>query len=261
MLRSPIAFVSLLVLAGCAGSGPRLDLYRGTWGGDGVRPPPNMMQAESSDLLGRMIVTSDGASLPVKAVLQDGAGRQRYVLVPDPRSEDLVVVPVSALAVTPEAIRLDGGQKELVWLQHHPADIVERLYPRQTAKGSDQHPLAGSPLAVPTVYIPTVTPVPESLIVVHDSRVVGLPVVDSAGVTAGTVDAIAVVPWTGQVLYGLITGPQYGEGGYIFVPVDGFHLADGRVVAVGISAAELAQLRHYNHHDDPLHMTGAMPMD
>jgi hypothetical protein len=111
---------------------------------------------------------------------------------------------------------------------------------------------------VPTVYIPTVTPVPESLVVVHDSRVVGLPVVDSTGAAAGTVDAVAAVPWTGQVLYGLISGPQYGPDGYIFVPVDGFHLADGRVVAGGTSAAELAQLRRYNHHDDPLAITGAV---
>jgi hypothetical protein len=261
MLRSRIVLVSLLILAGCADSGSGLDLYHGTWGQDGVRPPPGLTQAESSEMLGRTISTSDGASLPVKSVLQDATGHQRYVLVPDPRSEDLIVVPVSALAVTPDGMRLTGGQKDLVWLQHHPADIVERLYPRQTAKGADKDPLAGSPLAVPMIHISTVTPVPESLAIMHDSRVVGLPVVDSDGASAGTVDALAVVPWTGQVLYGLITGPQYGPDGYIFVPVTGFHLADGRVVALNMTAAELAQLRHYNHHDDPLDMTGAVPMN
>jgi hypothetical protein len=258
MLRLPSALLGALLLAGCAsGGGPGIDLYRGTWGEDGVRPPPNLKQAESSDLVGRTVTVADGPVLPIKAVLEDASGRQRYVLVSDPGSQEVVVVvPKSALTIAGDTVALNGSTKDLAWLQHHDVGQVERLYPKASAAKTEP-PLAGAPIPLPVAEIPMVQPVPESLVILHSSSVVGMPVIDASGGSVGQVDSVAAVPGTGQVLYALVTGPQIGADTYILLPSSTMELREGKVTLPEMMAADLVALRHYKH-GESLDMTGAV---
>ena len=255
-----IPLMLIVLLTACAArSGPELNLYQGTWGGDGIRPPPNLVQAPSSNLIGRVITTRDGLALPIKAVLEDPAGRQRYVLASSPPSGDLVDVPVSALDVGPDRILLNGGRPQLVWLEHHAPDQIDKLYP-PAAAAKTQPLLGGSPIPLPTATVPLVSPVPEALVLLHSSSVVGLPVVDSDGAAVGKIDAVAAVPGTGQVEYALLTGPAFGSDSYIVLPSASMQLEGNQVRLPGSKVAALEEMRRYRL-ADPVDVMGAVTLN
>jgi sporulation protein YlmC with PRC-barrel domain len=206
----------------------RLDLDRGMWGTQPLTPPAGLATVRQSDLTGRKITQPNMAPLAtIDWVLVDPAsGQVRYAVAHRSDYSDYFLVPISAMQITPTTIMVDATDRQFTSLPRMSMAELNTRYPERALAAVAPLP----PAAV--IAPPAAAPAPpvEPLQLTRRGSVVGWPVVDAAGQPVGTVEAVSVVPATGEVRYAIISGPSMGLGYYIAIPASNIQAAGGRVV-------------------------------
>lgn len=87
---------------------------------------------------------------------------------------------------------------------------------------------------------------PETVHLSTRSDLVGRAFVDSMGNPLGTVNYVAVMPGTTDARYVVVSGPTFGAGNQIFVPVSQIHMSGGRVMA-DVPTATLMQSQRFSY--------------
>lgn len=250
-----ISLVAALMVAGCVGepNGPvrtdttksvayqpgvqQIDLTRGVWGTQSIDPPPGLVMVRQGDLIGRTVNDSSGTGvLTVDYLLVDPTtGDARYAVTSGNRMGDYLVIPLSALRITPYAVSVDASDRTLSTMPRLSGNELERRYPRTTLTGATAP--FGTATGFPSTAVSSpmwpVSPNAEQLQLVHRGSVIGYPVVDSFGQRVGTVDTVAVRPSTGEVRYAIVSGVSFGPGNYIAVPAESAQTTGGRVIVAG----------------------------
>jgi hypothetical protein len=239
----------------------QIDLTRGVWGTQSIDPPPGLVTVRQGDLIGRTVNDSSGTGvLAVEYLLVDPAtGDARYAVTSSNQFGDYLLVPLSALRITPYAVSVDTTARTLAIMPRISGAALERRFPRTTLTGTiaPVGAMAGFP---PAGFAPVpgvapnwpVSPNAEQLQLVHRGSVVGYLVFDSFGQPVGTVDTVAARPGSGEVRYAIVSGPSFGPGYFIAVPAANAQTANGRVVITG-SLANWDQAPRY--HGDQIQQT------
>ena len=232
-----------LALAACAAGAPNQpDFQQGMWDGETLVPPAGLLTAYQGDLIGRRVDNTAGPTpLAVSATIVDPVQAQpHYVILSGAPSSPAVIMPINALTIGPTAIHITATDYTLATLPQFPnLAVLERHYPRTVIT-------AVAPAPAPAVVVaagalPPVLPQPAvgavavgaPLQFMRMGSVVGMQVIDSAGVPVGTVTAVAIVPNTGEVRYAIVTGPNFGPGLYVAVPAAQASASAGQVVISG----------------------------
>lgn len=233
-----------LALAACTAGVPNQpDFSAGLWDGQTLVPQGGLLTAYQGDLIGRRVDNTAGPTpLSISATIVDPVQAQpRYVVLSGAPTSAAVIAPISAVAISPTTIHITATDYTLGNLPQFPTlAALEHHYPRTVITAVAQP--APSPMvsavigALPPVMPPPVvgsvaigTPLQFSRM----GSVVGMPVIDSAGTPVGQVDAVAIVPNTGEVRFAVITGPNFGPGYYIAVPAGQAQINAGQVVISG----------------------------
>jgi hypothetical protein len=232
------AIALALTLAACAAGAPNQpDFVRGTWDGQTIVPPAGLLTAYQGDLIGRRVENHIGRpSLTVWATLIDPVTAQpRYVVLAGAPGLSVTIVPVNSLAVTPTSIQMTATDYTLHTLPSFPTlAALETQYPRTVITTPMVVQSAPGPGMLPPVLPPPALGVAAApLQLVRAGSVVGMPVIDAAGVPIGRVDAVAIVPITGEVRFAIVSGPSLGTGWYIAVPATQAQANAGQVVLTG----------------------------
>jgi hypothetical protein len=230
-----------LALGACAAGVPNQpDFAAGLWDGQTLVPQGGLLTAYQGSLIGRRVDNTAGPTpLAVAATIVDPVQAQpRYVALSGAPTAAAVIVPINALTIGPSAITITATDYTLANLPQFPSlAALERHYPRTVITSVAQPPqppvTAGTlPPVLPPPVAGTVA-VGTPLQLARMGSVVGMPVIDSTGVAVGRVDAVAVVPNTGEVRYAVIDGPNFGPGLYVAVPATQAQVNAGQVVIAG----------------------------
>lgn len=239
--RISLSALAGLALAACATNVPdQPDFASGMWDGEPLVPPPGLLTAHQGTLMGAMIDNRAGPTpLVVKYELVDpSTAAPRYVVVSNRGYRDYIIMPLSAIHVGAGAAWTSVTEYSLSSLpQYDSVAALESHYPRTivTTPVVVQPATPGAPM---TAMLPPVVPAAPAttsgmLALAHTGSVIGYPVVDSIGQPVGQVASVAVVPTTGEVRYAIVSGPSFGIGNYIAVPVSETRMGAGRVVLNG----------------------------
>lgn len=231
----------------------KLDMAAGTWGTQTLTPPLGLVSVTNSDLIGRNIADSSGTNVLTieKLLVEPTTGNARYAVTSMNHFSDKVVIPFSALEISPMQIRVDASKETLANMPKFASSELDRNYPTTALTqvvvipstslyapvATTLSPLPPVPVMATTV---TTTAVPvgiEPLQLARRGSVVGQPVYDSLGQPIGVVSAVAASPSNGEVRYVLVSGPSFGAGNDIAIPAASASAASGRVVL----SAPLAQ--------------------
>lgn len=236
----PILAVSLLAAA-CVppaeyGSvqNSQIDVDRGVWGNQPLVPPSGLVSTKQSDLIGRKVFGANNASFgAVDSVLVDPiSGKAQYASVYRNGYNDFVLIPITAMQISPSWITVDASDRQLSSMPHLTAVDMDARYSARTAAA----PMPATTLppavsGVPPIYgTPAPLPPAEQLQISRRGSVVGWTVVDTYGQMVGSVDSVSIVPGTGEVRYAVVSGPSIGMGYYIVVPAASMQAVNGRVV-------------------------------
>jgi sporulation protein YlmC with PRC-barrel domain len=215
-----------------------IDYSHGMWGAQPLRPAPGLVITTQSILVGRTLYDRDGASVStITAVLQDPAtGEVRYVVTSSSRFADDLVIPFGAIRVEGNAAYCSANLEALMSIPRYSYAYLSQTYPPATG-------MVVMPAAPPPAPLPPVTPA-MPLRLAYAGSIVGYPVADSAGDPLGRVEAVAVVPSTGEVRYAIVANPNFGLGSYIEVPASSAQTEGGRVVVNGSDQTWLATPRY-----------------
>jgi len=99
--------------------------------------------------------------------------------------------------------------------------------------------------AAPAVVAPIMAN-PETVHLSTRSDLVGRAFVDSMGNPLGTVNYVAVMPGTTDARYVVVSGPPFGAGNQVFVPISQIHMSGGRVMA-DVPTATLMQSQRFSY--------------
>lgn len=231
----------------------KLDLAGGMWGSQSLTPPLGLVSVTSSDLVGRNIADSSGTNVLTidRLLVEPTTGNARYAVTSMNHFSDNIVIPFSALQISPMQIRVDASKETLAQMPKFASSELDRNYPKTALTQvvivpstslyapvvTQVSPLPPVPVLSSTV---TTTAVPvgiEPLQLARRGSVVGQPVYDSLGQPVGVVSAVAASPSNGEVRYVLVSGPSFGAGNDIAIPASSASSASGRVVL----SAPLAQ--------------------
>ena len=231
----------------------KLDMVGGTWGNQPLTPPLGLVSVTNSDMIGRNVADSSGTNVLTieKLLVEPTTGNARYAVTSMNHFSDKVVIPFSALQISPMQIRVDAGKETLAQMPKFASSELDRNYPATALTQvvvipstslyapvvTQVSPLPPVPVMATTV---TTTAVPvgvEPLQLARRGSVVGQPVYDSLGQPVGVVSAVAAAPSNGEVRYVLVSGPSFGAGNDIAIPANSASAASGRVVL----SAPLAQ--------------------
>lgn len=233
---APVAVLAL-ALAACAAPVPNQpDFSAGMWDGQAIAPPAGMLTAYQGDLIGRRVDNTVGATplTVVATIVEPSTGHPRYAVLQGPNSSYDVIVPLTALVITPTSIQLTATDYTLRTLPNYPSlQALQTQYPRTVLTPVAQAPV---PSLLPPVLPPPVAGAPAvggPLQFARAGSIVGEPVVDQAGAPVGQVTAVAVVPTTGEVRYAIVAGPDFGPGYYVAVPAAQAVNSSGQVVLSG----------------------------
>lgn len=231
----------------------KLDMAGGTWGNQPLTPPLGLASVTNSDLIGRNIADSSGTNVLTieKLLVEPATGNARYAVTSMNHFSDKVVIPFSAMQISPMQIRVDASKETLANMPKFASSELDRNYPATTLtqvvivpSTSLYAPVVGQTTPLPPVPVMastvTTTTVPvgvEPLQLARRGSVVGQPVYDSLGQSVGVVSAVAAAPSNGEVRYVLVSGPSFGAGNDIAIPAASASAASGRVVL----SAPLAQ--------------------
>ncbi len=233
----------------------KLDMVAGTWGSQPLTPPLGLISATNSDLIGRNVADTSGTNVLTieKLLVEPTTGNARYAVTSMNHFSDKVVIPFSALQISPMQIRVDASKETLANMPKFASSELDRNYPAAALVAPVAVVIPSTSLYAPTVTplsplppVPvmsttvTTTTVPvgvEPLQLARRGSVVGQPVYDSLGQPIGTVSAVAAAPSNGEVRYVLVSGPAFGAGNDIAIPAASASAASGRVVL----SAPLAQ--------------------
>jgi hypothetical protein len=214
----------------------QIDLARGLWGTQSITPPIGLVTVREGNLIGRTIDADGVPYLTVEYLLVDpNTGDARYAVSTSNEFGDYLLVPLSALRITPWAVSLDATPRTLRTMPKFSAGDLEHRYPRTALAVpiAAPPPIAAVSVLPPAAVTAAPPPHPEALQLTRRGSVVGYPVFDSYGQPIGTVDAVAAVAITGEVHYVIVAGPSFGVGNYIVVPATSARLAGERVMLVG----------------------------
>jgi len=233
----------------------KLDMVAGTWGSQPLTPPLGLVSATNSDLIGRNIADTSGTNVLTieKLLVEPTTGNARYAVTSMNHFSDKVVIPFSALQISPMQIRVDASKETLANMPKFASSELDRNYPATALVApvavvvpstslyapavTPLSPLPPVPVMSTTVTTTTVPVGVEPLQLARRGSVVGQPVYDSLGQPIGTVSAVAATPSNGEVRYVLVSGPSFGAGNDIAIPAASASAASGRVVL----SAPLAQ--------------------
>jgi len=233
----------------------KLDMVAGTWGSQPLTPPLGLVSATNSDLIGRNIADTSGTNVLTieKLLVEPTTGNARYAVTSMNHFSDKVVIPFSALQISPMQIRVDASKETLANMPKFASSELDRNYPATALVApvavvvpstslyapavTPLSPLPPVPVMSTTVTTTTVPVGVEPLQLARRGSVVGQPVYDSLGQPIGTVSAVAATPSNGEVRYVLVSGPSFGAGNDIAIPAASASAAGGRVVL----SAPLAQ--------------------
>jgi hypothetical protein len=221
------------------------------WLGESIDPPPGFLTSQQGALIGRTVNNSMGSSpLTIDFVLVDPAtGAPGYAVVSNRLTSGYIVIPVSALRISPGEIWIDARDDALMSLPRVTSLAeLERRFPRTIVTSQAVIPPATivtvpPPVAVAATSLPPTPPV-GPLQIARAGSVVGFPVVDSYSRPVGSVDSVAVVPSSGEVQYAIVASPAFGADSYIAVPATSAHLEGGRVVLAGSAASWMQSPRY-----------------
>ncbi len=233
----------------------KLDMVAGTWGSQPLTPPLGLVSATNSDLIGRNVADTSGTNVLTieKLLVEPTTGNARYAVTSMNHFSDKVVIPFSALQISPMQIRVDASKETLANMPKFASSELDRNYPATALVApvavvvpstslyapavTPLSPLPPVPVMSTTVTTTTVPVGVEPLQLARRGSVVGQPVYDSLGQPIGTVSAVAAAPSNGEVRYVLVSGPAFGAGNDIAIPAASASAASGRVVL----SAPLAQ--------------------
>ncbi len=233
----------------------KLDMVGGTWGSQPLTPPLGLVSVTNSDLVGRNIADTSGTNVLTieKLLVEPTTGNARYAVTSMNHFSDKVVIPFSAMQISPMQIRVDASKETLANMPKFASSELDRNYPTTALVApvavvvpstslyapvvTPLSPLPPVPVMSTTVTTTTVPVGVEPLQLARRGSVVGQPVYDSLGQPIGTVSAVAATPSNGEVRYVLVSGPSFGAGNDIAIPAASASASSGRVVL----SAPLAQ--------------------
>lgn len=234
-------------------SNAKLDLAGGMWGSQSLTPPLGLVSATNSDLIGRNVADSSGTNVLTieRLLVEPTTGNARYAVTSMNHFSDNVVIPFSALRISPMQIQVDASKETLAQMPKFASSELDRNYPKTALTQvvvvpstslyapvvTQASPLPPVPLIGNSVTTTTVPVGIEPLQLARRGSVVGQPVYDSLGQPVGVVSAVAAAPSNGEVRYVLVSGPSFGAGNDIAIPASSAQAASGRVVL----SAPLAQ--------------------
>jgi sporulation protein YlmC with PRC-barrel domain len=220
---------------------PSVDLNRGMWGIQPLTPPPGLVMAETSDLVGRKVYDGSGTSFgTIRRVLVDPqTGLVHYAVVSTPEvGGSYIPVPISAIDLS--SMKIGMAADDIRLIQAYAMGELERRYPVATLSV----PLVVGPVALTpatTVVTTTTTSAPPAgattIVTVPPYRMtqggdwVGRAVVDPSGELIGVVDYLLIDPATGAVRQAAVSGGAIGRNTYVLIPTPNLRLAAGRLHA------------------------------
>jgi len=234
------ALLLTLALGACVSGVPNQpDFAQGTWDGQAIVPAPGLLTAYQGDLIGRRVDNTAGPTpLTISATLVDPASAQaHYAVLAGPPDISPVIVPLNAMVIAPTSIQITATHATLHTLPNFPSlGALEAQYPRTvitTPVVVQSSPPPGLGALPPVLPAPAVTGGVGPLQMARVGSVVGLPVIDGSGTPVGRVEAVAILPATGEVRYAIVSGPSFGPGYYIAVPAAQAQAGAGQVVIAG----------------------------
>jgi hypothetical protein len=245
--RIALVFAAAVTLAACASHSPGgPDFDTGMWGGQPIHPPAGLLTAKQGDLVGRTVNDPYGPSpLVVDYVLVDpNNGQARYAVLSTRKYDRYVIVPVSAMAISPYSVTVNANEGELDDLPHMSLAELQHRYPQTVLTPAPPGALGTAAALPPAPVPPPATPPSEPLRLVRSGSVAGEPVVDSFGRPIGRVDAVAAVPSTGEVRYVIVSSPSFGPDSYVVAPASSAHTSGGEVVLAGSSTSWMQAPRY-----------------
>ncbi len=211
-------------------AGPEaIDYTHGMWGTQPLRPPAGLVLSTQGALVGHTVFDRNGVAVgSITAVLEDAANLQvRYVIASSSQYPDDLVIPFTAINVTDNGVAVGASLEMLMQMPRYSYVFITQTYPMATA--------VVPPPAVAPAPVPPIAPV-APLRLAYAGSIVGYPVTDSMGQPLGRVEAVAVVPTTGEVRYAIVANPSFGLGSYIEVPAADARTMAGNVVVAGTNA-------------------------
>lgn len=260
----------------------KTDFANGIWGTQTMTPSSDLLLTKNSNLIGSRASDSNGVSWGTVVFMMVEANQQQRpmyaVIAADGVSDTYIAVPMSAVRAAGGGVQVDTTVADLNRVPKYTLAGLQRRH----AVASNSPPLmapvvatAATPLitaapgtiavipgagvvAAPVVMAPVVaapmvvapapvaaaTPAPQNVNLSTRSDLVGRAFVDGYGNQLGTVNYVAVMPGTADARYVVVSGPMFGAGNQVFVPISQVHMSGGRVMA-DVPTATLTQSQRF----------------